>query len=349
MTGAKRFAALLRLDLKLAVRHKLAHVTVIVALVLGALIGFAAPERFEPGRTDYLVDASEGQRFAALTDAVDAELVLEDEARLRDAVADDGSSVGIVFRGTPADPGATVYVQGNESPERLALIRTGTDAVWQSVGMTEGQRRAPEAPTVLDPGAEKPAFNESLVPVIYCLDLCILGFMFGSVMILQDKEHGTIRMVRVGPGTSLEYLGSKLSVNLGLSLVNIVILTALAAPWALARPSLYLLTVLICGGMTLVGMTLAVYLRNIAQWFFPMVAVSLITATPTYLMFVPTQTLRWTFWVPTYHMLFGSEAAMFTGDMAVLSTALGFGLAFFVLTAAVCGAAVHGRLFKEVH
>ena len=346
-----RLASSIRLDLKLAARHKLVHVTVVVALVFGALIGFAAPEQWSPGGTDYLLDASEGQRFAALTDAVDPERVLDDEASLRQAVIDDGSSIGVVFRGTPEDPGATVYVQGNESPERLALIRTGTDAVWQFVGIAPAaiEPEALPAPTVLDPTAEKPPFNESLLPVIYTLDLCILGFMFGSVMVLQDKQQGTIRFFRVGPGTSFDYLASKLSVNLGLSLLNLVILTALAAPWALARPSLYLLTILICGGMTMVGMAMAVFLRNIAQWFFPAATILLLTATPTYLMFAPTKALAWTFWVPTYHMLFGAEAAMFTADAGVLTTALGFGLGFFALAALACGALIHGRLMKEVH
>jgi hypothetical protein len=65
-------------------------------------------------------------------------------------------------------------------------------------------------------------------------------------------------------------------------------------------------------------------------------------------MFTPTQSLAWTRWLPTYHILFGSEAVMF-GDAEVAATALTYALVFAASTAAVCGLAVRGRLLREVH
>jgi hypothetical protein len=49
---------------------------------------------------------------------------MPDEDARREAVADDPASLGVMFEGTPEAPAATVYVQGNESPRRLALIHT---------------------------------------------------------------------------------------------------------------------------------------------------------------------------------------------------------------------------------
>lgn len=266
MTG---FVTLLRLDAKLAVRHKLVHVMLIVAIGFGALIGFLVPEQLDLG----------------------------------------GLDVGIA-----------------QTESETASI----------------------PPTVLEPGAVEPPFNQLMLPVMYALDLCLLGFMFGSVMILQDKDQGTIRYFRIAPGSALQYMASKLALNLGLSLVNLVVLTAFVAPWALLEPALYALTLLICAGMTTLGMTISVFLRNISQWFFPAIALSLIGTMPVYLMFTPTQSLAWTRWLPTYHILFGSEAVMF-GDAEVARTALLYALVFASLSALACGLAIRGRLLREVH
>jgi hypothetical protein len=341
----RRFLTLLKLDARLAARHKLVHVTVLIALLFGLLIAFVFPTELGHSSTDYLLDATEERRFAALIEAAPSDAITSDEQALREAVASDSASLGVKFEGSPEAPRATVYVQGNEGPRRLALIETGVDAMWQHVGM--GKPATP--PTVLDPGAEKPPFNQLFIPILFAVDLCVLGFMFGAVMILQDKQHGTIRFFRVGPGTSLDYVASKLTLNLGLSLINLLILVGLGAPRALAEPELVALVMITCAGMTLLGMGLAVFFRSIAQFFFPLAAVGLLGAMPMYLVFTPTPTLAWTAWLPTYHVLFGAEAIMFGGDPGVVRAALLFCSLFALLTAGFCGVAVHNRLMREAH
>lgn len=271
MKWIREWLTLLRLDAKLAVRHKLVHVMLVVAIGFGALIGLAVPEQHD-------------------------------------------------FLG----------MDGMDGLERIGLDE------------------ATPAPTVLEPGAVEPPFDDLMLLVMYALDLCLLGFMFGSVMILQDKEQGTIRYFRIAPGSALQYMAAKLTLNVGLSLVNLVVLTAFVAPSALAKPGLYALTLSICAGMTALGMTIAVFMHNISQWFFPAIALSLIGTLPVYLMFTPTQSLAWVRWLPTYHILYGSEAVMF-GDAEVATTSLVYALVFAAVTAAVCCLAIRGRLLREVH
>lgn len=339
-----RWWTLVKLDATLAVRHKLVHVVVIVAALFGALIGFAAPEQLEHGGIDYLVDATPDGALRELLAEAPAERVFDSRERLREAVASERNSIGIVFEGSAETPRATVYIQGSESPARRALIRTGVDAVWQHVGAGQGP---PTPPTVLDPGARKPAFSDSLVPILFALDLCILGFMFASVMVLQDKEQGVIGLYRVSPGGTIAYVAAKLTVNLGLSLLNLLVLVALAAPWALAKPAVYLVALLGCAGMTLLGIGLAVFVRNLAQFMYPLIVVGLLAATPMYMAFSPSTKLAWTWWLPTYHVLFGSEAAMFGGGPA-LRSALLFNFGFLLTMALFAGFAVERRLMKEI-
>ncbi len=264
-----RVWTLVKLDVKLAVRHKLVHVTVIIAALFGLLIAFVFPAQLEP-------------------------------------------QLGLV-----ADPAAAAA--------------------------------AATPPTVLDPGAQKPPFNQLFIPILFAVDLSLLGFMFGAVMVLQDKQHGTIRFYRVGPGTSFDYVAAKLTVNLGLSLLNFLILVGLGAPRALAEPRLVLLVLTTCAGMILLGLGLATLFRNIAQFFFPIALVGLLGATPMYLVFTPAAGLAWTRWLPTYHVLFGAEAIMFDGDAAVIRTALLASFGFLVLAAGCCGVAVHTLLMREAH
>lgn len=264
-----RLATLLKLDAKLALRHKLVHVVVVVALVFGALIGFVVPSELSPAAPD---------------------------------------SAGFASLASPAD-----------------------------------------APTVLEPGARKPPFNQLFIPILFAVDLCLLGFMFGAVMILQDKEHGTIRYFRIGPGTGLDYLLSKLTINLGLALLNFLILVGLGAPAALAEPRLYLLVLLTCAGMTLLGLGLAVFFRSVAQFFFPLALVGVFAAMPMYLVLTPTAALAWTWWLPTYHLLFGAEAIMFAGDPALIRAAFWFNATFTLLAAGFCGLAINHRLLRETH
>lgn len=192
-----------------------------------------------------------------------------------------------------------------------------------------------------------PPFDQRLIPILFAVDLCVLGFMFGAVMILQDKEQATIGFYRVGPGTSLAYIAAKLTVNLGLSLLNLLILVGLGAPQALAEPALLMLVLGTCAGMTLLGMGLAVFFRSIAQFFFPLAAVGLLGAMPMYLVLTPSAALAWTKWLPTYHVLFGAEAIMLGGDAAVIRSAILHCSIFAVLAAGFCGAAVHLRLMRE--
>lgn len=270
MTPAwNRLLTLVRLDAKLAARHKLVHVTLVVAALFGALIALFVPEQLDIGS-------------AALPDTL--------------------------------------------APSSAA-----------------------PAPTVLEPDAVKPPFDALMLAVMYTLDLCLLGFMFGSVMLLQDKDQGTIRYFRVGPGTALDYVGSKLAVNLGLSLLNFAILTGIVAPWALLEPDLLALAVLICVGMTALGMTIAVYVRSLSQWFFPMIAVSMIGTLPVTQLMTPNHALDWTWWLPTHHMLFGAESLMFDRHAEVGVAALIYAASFCVLAAAICAVAVRTRLLREVH
>jgi hypothetical protein len=208
-------------------------------------------------------------------------------------------------------------------------------------------------PTVLDAGARKAPLDQQMVFLMFALDLCLLGLMFGAVMVLEDRRTEAIRFYRVSPGGTLAYVASKLTVNVVLSLLNLVILVGLAAPQMLLQPGLIGLNLLLCSGMTLVGIGLAPLTRGIAQFFFPLLAIGLISALPMYLIWSPAQGLEWTWLLPTWHALFGSEAiALGAGRPAAEALALDaglYGLVFFMACLVLALVTVNRRLLKEMH
>lgn len=209
------------------------------------------------------------------------------------------------------------------------------------------------APTVLDEGARKPPLDQQVVFLLFALDLCLLGLMFGAVMVLEDRRSETVSFYRITPGTTLAYVLSKLGVNLGLSLLNFLILIGLAAPAMLAKPALCGLVMLLCGGMTLIGIALAPLSRGIAQFFFPLLVIGLVSALPMYLVWSPAQGLEWTWVLPTWHALFGSEAIVL-GEGRAAAAALAreawiYAVTFFVGSLLLALASVERRLLRRVH
>lgn len=263
------FSTLLRLDAKLAVRHRLLTVALVVATVFGLLIRLLVPAELSPD----IVDPSAGLQLPA--------------------------------------------------------------------------------PTVLDPGARKAPLDQQMVFLLFALDLCLLGLMFGAVMVLEDRRTEAIRFYRITPGGTVAYVASKLSINVVLSLLNFLIVVGLAAPAMLTEPALIGLNMLLCAGMTLVGVGLAPHTRGIAQFFFPLLVIGLVSALPMYLIWSPAQGLEWTWLLPTWHALFGSEAiALGAGRAAAEALAREawiYALVFFMGSLVFALVSVERRLLREVH
>ena len=260
------FFSLLRLDATLAVRHRLLHVVVVVAVLFGVVVRFLLPAE-APGAWDHL------------------------------------------------DPEALV---------------SGLPV------------------QVLDPGSSHPPRNLTVLPVLFAVDLCVLGFMFAGVMVLQDKEFGTLRLFRVSPGTTAGYLGSKLAVNVGLTALNYVVLVGIGAPHLLPVLPAAAIVLLAASGMTLLGIALAVFFRNLSSFFYPLAAVGLLAAVPMYKAEVPAANLEWAWWLPTWHALFGADAAYFGGPPQVVQAGLWYTAAFATVAALAAWLAVDRRLMREV-
>lgn len=229
-----------------------------------------------------------------------------------------------------------------------------TELVAAETALTElGASVELPAPTVLDPEATKLRLDHQLLLLLFALDLCLLGLMFGAVMVLEDRRTGTIALHRVTPIGALHYVASKLSVNLGLTTLNYAILVGLIAPALLGSISLFGLVLTLCAGMTLVGIGLAPLARSIAHFFFPLLVIGLVTSLPMFQIGSPAPGLDWTRALPTWQVLFGGEAIAFgegrAAALALAREAWIYAGVFVLASAGFALASVHVRAFRETH
>lgn len=201
--------------------------------------------------------------------------------------------------------------------------------------------------TTLRALTEAPPFDASFVPLILGLDVALLGFLFGGVMVLQEKMEGTVAAYRVGPGGTGAYVASKLIFNVGLAAFNAAVFVAWAHPAGLLEPALFGVTLAVVATLTLLGMGIAVFFESLSSFFYPVAVGGLLLNLPMIAYVSPSLALGWMAWIPTWDVMFTGREILFpTGrgvDLEVVARLVGW--------LAVAGAfgwwAVDRRLMKE--
>ncbi len=304
MNVLRQLLALLWIDLRQAFHGRLIHVSLGTAIIFGLLLRFALPSELHGGRALKIADLTQDARFGRVIEqqaqgqdlAVHASL-----EELKAAVEADPESIGIALQGTVAAPAATLMLQGHESPSTVLSLRSGIAGLWAENGVT---RPSAHRMTVLRPDSPRPPFDLSMIPLLITIDVIVLGFFFGGVMVLQDRALGTVRAYRVSPAGTGVYLASKIAVNALLALVYTALLLVIAIPPALPLLSLVLVIVLASALFTTVGVGLAVFFRTFSSFFYPASLLSLVlsAAIPAY--FFPAFNTPWIRALPTYKAMF---------------------------------------------
>ncbi|MCO4772813.1 MAG: ABC transporter permease [Deltaproteobacteria bacterium] len=341
----KAFLSQLSLDARVAWRGKFLHVTLGMSLVFALLLRFALPAHLDEAGAQYFADASTAQLFGGVGDEIGQEAIRPDAASVREATVEDSSAVGVVMRGTPAQPGVTFVIQGSETPNVRGLMEAAATKSWLDRG-TPGETshtlrtlRAPQAP---------PPFNQSWLPLIFGLDTVILGFFFAGVMILQEKQHGTVRFYRVSPGGTLRYVASKVAVLTAMALTGALLLIAIVAPHGLLIFELHVLLILATASLTLVGMGIAVFYSNLSSFFYPMAVVGLTLSLPMIAYGLPAASLPGLEFVPTWGVMFAGRELLFpAGRESVVIDSLRWLGVVFAASSVLGTVVIHRVLMRE--
>lgn len=300
----------LALDGKLVVRHRFLHVVVLMAALFGLLVRFALPEHLSPPARAWLHDAAQ---------PIDSEVHrrVASEAALREKLEVDREAVGMSFAGAEA----RLLLRGSEPPASVALARSQAEATWlQLRGVSLKPSHRIER---LRERTPPPPFSLTQLPVLLAVDVVFFGFLFASVMLLQEKTQGTVRFFRTAPASTLVYVSSKVLVNLGLGFVGTAVLFGVALPRGLTEPGVWALVTTGSLALTSVGLGTAAFFRNLSGFFYPLVVVGLGATVPMAGYLVPTVELGPLKLLPTWGVMFGAREVLFpTGARALVFESL---------------------------
>lgn len=341
----KRFGSLFLQDLLLAYRSGHVFITLLLLAVMLALVLFLPKElKFH---NELLLDTAAGQPLASYLkgQGLGDNVVYTDEAAFRSDLERQPNKIGVIFSGSAAEPHFEIITQNVVAEQNIGLLRASLD---QAVLELRGSGGSSLPVNLLRQPAPTPPFNLNLVPIILVFEVVLLGFFIASVMMFQEKQEGTLRAYRITPSGALNYILSKSALFLVLSLLYGLPLLLVAFGTRLNYALVLLILLLSSSLMTLFSLAVAVFFRNLSEWFFVGVAILLINSVPMLAYGFPTFAPDWITWIPSYPAVFATRNIMFHGaGLAEISPTLLYLAAVNLIAFAAAYAAVRYKLLRE--
>jgi ABC-2 type transport system permease protein/fluoroquinolone transport system permease protein len=342
----KRFLNLFVQDLKISVRNALILFLVAVMVVMVVVVAFVIPDE-PPQEGELLVaDLTQGEFYAeAIRQEGEPVIFFQDKTSLLAALEENPNTMALLIEGQPGEPEVTAYHHGllNHYSEALLtqfLTKEFTDpqamALYgeaDAIHMLRGAQAAPEG-------------RKAYVPFFLALDVAMMGFMMGAVLMLEERGDGTLRALRVTPVGTATYILSKSLVFLLVSLVYAALLMLVMGTWPINPLAFW--SLLIAGSLlfTFLGMILATFFKTMSEWLFAGMAVLVAGMLPIVSFLAPSFQPRWMGWIPTTWMLDGFNELLFPVGRSVTQWVL-MTIGVTLVVYAACHVAIRQRLMKE--
>jgi hypothetical protein len=349
MGGFKGLGSLIRQDMSVVYRNGFLWVAVGMAAIFIAIVNWVIPEEVQATAREYVVDKTEGRVIAAyLGEMGRGDVVLPSEERLLEVLEVDNRALGLVFTGTRDEPGAVLYLQGYEPEKSVRALDAAVESLWnEAAGLG---RPSVHQVVFLRPEVLKPPFNKSLVPVLLGTEVVFLGFIFASVMVLQEKAEGSVKVFRVSPSGTWAYILSKTIVNVALAGFYGLLIYAGTLGIGLAIIPVLALVALTSALVTMAGLAVSVFFNSISDFIYPLVASSLVLSLPVGVYLFPSFRLPGFEVIPSYPLMFGiREIAFPTAKSGFYLSLVATLLLEVLVVLLLCGWAVERRLMKEGH
>ncbi|MBN2049753.1 MAG: ABC transporter permease, partial [Spirochaetales bacterium] len=153
-------------------------------------------------------------------------------------------------------------------------------------------------------------FNQRLLPAVVMLMVGIIGLFIMISLIGQERIEGTVRAYRVTPASLRQFLASKhlLLLALGCVTFSIMYLPIMGIDGYLQALLIILLTIIFGSSLgVILGSIFDSPMSSILWVLLLMIVLSL----PAVSLFAPAFSPAWLKAIPSYHTLFGLDAAMF--------------------------------------
>lgn len=322
---------LFRKDLLLGIKDIFVLLEVGFAAAMAAALVFVVPEEIDTEGLAFIHDSSGTlERFvdAAVAEAgieggaeAVGETFVDSRAAVIDGMVEHRNAVGIVVEG--GEDGrlhVDLLTQPYTTPALVSYIEAEMRDFFAILGSGPGAYPPPVYRTVrleaLETGVRDAIpFNDQLVPVVLFMMVGIVG-LFAMVSLLgQERDDKTIRATRVSPTGLAAVITSKHLVLLatGFTTFSIIYLATIGVTGYLPALGIMLLTVLVGSS---IGAILGAFFANPMNAMLWVFAILIILGLPAVSLFAPVFSPWWMRILPSYHTLFGLDAAMFPGGEA---------------------------------
>lgn len=364
----RRIANLLTKDLLLGIKDVFILLEIGFAVVLVLLLIFIVPERLDNEQPVYIADDTgvlsrfvqvfAGSGSTGAPDAADTEETAQTFVEDRDAVVgrmvEDRSAMGLVLaRGQdaffqvdlltqPYTPPAVSDFVGLEIADVLSVALS--PGFGYPVEIMDAVRVSPleEAQRATIP------FNQRILPLALLFMVGILGLFSMVSLIGQERGDQTLRALRVSPASLWQFLAGKHLTLLitGMATFSILYIPMLGFSGYLRSLLLMVLTILIGSSL---GAILGTFFSNPMAsmgWVF---LVMVVFGLPGVSLLAPIFDPPWLALIPTYHTLFGLDAAMFSiGDPLIVWRSAAVLAAFALVLVFFSGFVFTRRAGREV-
>ncbi len=357
-----RIGNLLRKDIVLGIKDVFVILEVVFAILVMVLIVLVVPDEINNETQVFLNDETE-----ILTEFMDrmmaefgidaandlGELYVDSREEVIAGVVDNPSAIGLVIaEGSSAPYSVELMSQPYTQPTLIDFVKVDmadvlsiitppaglyTPDVYQSV-------RVESLATGL---RDEIPFNKRLMPLVLLFMIGIMGLFIMVSVLGQERADQTMRAFRVSPGGLWSFLASKhlLVVVTGAVTTSILYLPVIGTQGYLPSLIIMVLTILIGSS---IGMILAAYFDNPMSSIGWVLLLILVFNLPTISLLAPIFSPGWLRLIPSYHTLFGLDAAMFPDNNAnIIWTSIGVlggvAAALYLVSGIVFGA----RIRKE--
>ncbi len=154
-------------------------------------------------------------------------------------------------------------------------------------------------------------FNKRLLPPVLLMMVGITGLFIMLAMIGQERSDATIRAFRITPASMWHFLLSKHLMLLAVSCITFSIMyIPIMGGFSGYFPALLIILLTVIMGSS-IGVILGAYFDNPMSSIGWVLLLMMVISLPAISLFAPIFSPDWLKFIPSYHTLFGLDAAMF--------------------------------------
>lgn len=307
----KRFFNLIQLDLQIVIRNKFHYVVLFLALLAIIVINFIIPKEVKITPKEMFLDLTPEKAMEkfAINEGVPGDRIFNSREELEREVNSNKNAIGVIMEGTLEDSKFTIIQQGTEPVETMNLLDS---TIEEMLNTLRGNIR-PKSYDMqyLRPKAAKVPFNKNMIPLLMVFEVVMFGFTIIAVMVFQEKEDGSIKAYRVSPAGVLRYILSKAVVNVLMALTYGVLIVLFTMGLKINYGALFLILMLTSFLMTIMGLFISVFFKNLSEFLFSGLSVITISSFPMISYLYPSFAPDFITFIPSYPVVFGIREILF--------------------------------------